>query len=67
MDRGRLPGELRIRVRWRALATDWFDYWFLSVSELDAVAGSAGWTLVDTDYDDSNDNYLAELTLEPGS
>jgi len=66
-DRGRLPGELRIRVRWRALATDWFDYWFLSVSELDAVAGSAGWTLVDTDYDDSNDNYLAELTLEPGS
>ena len=33
-DRGRHPGQLVIRVRWRYLATPWFDYWFLPIHQM---------------------------------
>ncbi len=64
VDRGRPPGQLRLRVRWDAIATEWFDYWFLPAAELAAIAESAGWRLTDTEHD--ADNYLAELTLAAG-
>ncbi len=60
-ERGRLPGQLMLRVRWRQLATPWFDYWFLTIEDLAQIAGAAGWTLVDSDCDDSN--YLAVFRL----
>ena len=50
-----------IRVRWENLATPWFDYWFLPIDELEAIAATSGWKLVDTVIE--NDNYLAELVL----
>lgn len=41
--RGRMPGQLRLRVRFRLAATPWFDYLIVSPDELrDLVAGS-GW------------------------
>ncbi len=59
--RGRRPGQLIIRVRWRAIATDWFDYWFLPVAELESLAMARGWRLADTVYE--RDHYLVELRL----
>jgi SAM-dependent methyltransferase len=61
MDRGRPAGQLTIRVRWEHLATPWFDYWFMSLDELAAIAASAGWEL--TDHEEDGGSYLAELSL----
>ncbi len=58
-DRGRHPGQMRLRVRWRHLATAWFDYWFLSIDELETIALAAGWRLSDHTADGAS--YLAEL------
>jgi hypothetical protein len=42
-ERGRMPGQLRIRVRHGLATTPWFDYLIVSPNELrDLVAGS-GW------------------------
>lgn len=60
-DRGRHPGQMLIRVRWHALATPWFDYWFVSVAELETLAAASGWTLRDTELEDVH--YLAHLEL----
>lgn len=43
--RGREPGQARLRVRHRRLATDWFDYWFQSRQELATVAEARWWQL----------------------
>ncbi len=60
-DRGRPPGQLTIRVRWRHLATAWFDYWFPATDELTTVATEGGWRLAHQDYKD--ESYLAQLEL----
>ena len=61
-ERGRLGGQLRLRVRYRELATDWFDYLVCSVDELrDLVAGTP-WRVADIDDMDAP-YYLATLEL----
>lgn len=59
-DRGRSGGQIRIRVRYRTFATPWFDYLFLSVDEVEAMARTAGWTLVDV-LRDEGPIYAVEL------
>jgi SAM-dependent methyltransferase len=60
--RGRLGGQLRLRLRYRELATEWFDYLVCSVAEFrELVAGSA-WQLADVDTQDAP-YYLATLEL----
>jgi SAM-dependent methyltransferase len=43
--RGRMAGHLRLRVRHRNLATDWFDYLLVSPEEMRALAEEAGWRI----------------------
>jgi SAM-dependent methyltransferase len=43
--RGRLPGGLRIRIRYQAYATPWFDYLIASPDEMGEIVESAGWHL----------------------
>ena len=43
--RGRLPGQIRIRVRYRELATPWFDYLMVSPDELEDILSGTGWQL----------------------
>ena len=45
--RGRLPGQLRLWTRWANVASPWFDYLFLPVQELEALAKESGWRLVE--------------------
>lgn len=59
--RGRQPGQMVIRVRWRMVTTPWFDYWFQPIGELESVAADAGWSMIDRDFE--SDHYLAELHL----
>src|SRR5918996_1157990 len=40
---GRMAGQVRIRVRYRELATPWFDYLLASPDEMAALAESGGW------------------------
>lgn len=43
--RGRMGGQIRIRARYRRLATPWFDYLFTSVRELERLVAGTGWVL----------------------
>ncbi len=60
-ERGRLGGQLRLRLRYRELATDWFDYLVCSVPELRSLLDGTGWRL--TDVDDADHPYYV-ATLE---
>lgn len=61
--RGRLGGQLRLRLRYRELATDWFDYLVCSPEELADLVAGTGWRLADVDTADAP-YYLATLTPE---
>ena len=62
-DRGRPPGQLTLRVRWGNLASEWFDYWFISTDELGEIAATSGWNLVDVATEEGA-HYLVELALD---
>jgi len=46
--RGRLPGQLRIRIRHRRYKTPWFGYLFVSSAELEGLLTGTGWSLIRT-------------------
>lgn len=46
--RGRMPGQVRIRVRSRRLRTPWFDYLFVSRKEMREIVEGAGWRVART-------------------
>lgn len=50
--RGRMSGQLRIRVRYRALLSDWFDYLIVSRDEMDSLFTGTGWRV--TQFIDSD-------------
>jgi SAM-dependent methyltransferase len=41
--RGRMSGQLRLRVRYRDYASSWFDYLIVSPEELEALVDGTGW------------------------
>ncbi|HUW81541.1 MAG TPA: class I SAM-dependent methyltransferase [Phycisphaerae bacterium] len=41
--RGRMAGQLRIRIRYKTLATPWFDYLLASKNEIRAIVDGTGW------------------------
>ncbi len=41
--RGRMPGQVRIRVRYRRHATPWFDYLMVSKEEMRGILADTGW------------------------
>lgn len=43
MQKGRMSGQLRIRVRFRNYATDWFDFLFVSKDEMTEILNDTGW------------------------
>lgn len=47
--RGRLGGQLRLRLRYREIATEWFDYLNCSVSELESLLVGTSWRLKSID------------------
>ncbi|MBY8875962.1 class I SAM-dependent methyltransferase [Micromonospora sp. PLK6-60] len=61
--RGRLGGQLRLRLRYRQLGTDWFDYLVCSVAELAELVHGSPWRLTDVDDADAP-YYLATLALK---
>jgi SAM-dependent methyltransferase len=60
-DRGRMSGQIRLRVRYREKATPWFDYLFLSIPEVEAIADAGGWRVTDVVGNDDGPMYVAVL------
>ena len=59
---GRLGGQLRLRLRYRMLATDWFDYLVCSPDELESLLLGTPWRLKTID-DEDQPYYLAVMEL----
>jgi SAM-dependent methyltransferase len=65
--RGRMSGQLRIRVRYRDYATPWFDYLIVSRDEMEEVVAGTGWRIVRYIGDDDGeyaDLYIAIMEKE---
>ena len=61
-ERGRFGGQLRLRLRYRLLATEWFDYLNCSAEELDELLAGTAWRLKSID-DRDRPYYLAVMEL----
>jgi SAM-dependent methyltransferase len=61
-ERGRLGGQLRLRLRYRELATEWFDYLNCSTAELEGLLAGTAWRLKSID-DRDRPYYLAVMEL----
>lgn len=60
--RGRMPGQVRIRVRFKTYATPWFDYLMVSKEELEDILQGTGWyPFRYIDSADSKGMYVAVL------
>lgn len=56
--RGRMPGQLRIRIRFGKYVTDWFDYLIVSKDEMKQILEGTGWKI--KKFIDSDDaQYIA--------
>lgn len=60
---GKMPGQVTIRVEFDGVATDWFDWLYVSPDELRAILPGTGWVLVDS-YDEGKDLWVAVLKAE---
>ncbi|WP_181684954.1 class I SAM-dependent methyltransferase [Halorhabdus salina] len=63
-DRGRFPGAIRMRTRYKTHATPWFDYLLVSPTEMDTVLEETIWTRTETWEGDAG-RYTAMLQKEP--
>ena len=61
-DRGRMSGQLRLRIRYRQYTTPWFDYLFVSKTEMEDILDATAWQ-VERYIDAANTpTYVAVLT-----
>lgn len=56
--RGRMPGQLRIRIRFKEYIGDWFDYLLVSKKEMQEILRDTGWK-VKKFIDSKNSPYIA--------
>ncbi len=59
-ERGRMSGQLRLRIRYKQYATPWFDYLFVSKSELENILVGTSWT-IERYIDSDKPTYVAIL------
>ena len=63
-ERGRMGGQLRIRIRFRKYIGRWFDYLIVSKAEMEEVLKGTGWKIKEfVDSDDSE--YVAIIEKTP--
>jgi SAM-dependent methyltransferase len=58
--RGRMPGQVRLRVRYGRLCTPWFDYLMVSKRELESLLRGSGWE-VERYLESEGDMYVAVI------
>ena len=60
--RGRMGGQIRLRIRYQKLMTPWFDYLFVSRAEMEELAEGTGWRISRVLEDEGGGPYFAVLT-----
>ena len=64
--RGRMAGQLRLRVRFRTYATPWFDYLLVSKAEMEEILAGTGWAVAEY-LDSPGPSYIAVIErVAPG-
>lgn len=64
--RGRMPGQIRFRLRRGLACTPWFDYLFVSPRELQGLLRGTGWHVARLIHDDEHSHfYAAVIDKEP--
>ena len=63
--RGRMGGQLRLRVRFGKYATDWFDYLIVSKKEMKAILKDTGWEAKRFIDSETSGQYMALITRKP--
>ncbi len=61
----KVPGQLRLRVKFMQYATDWHDYLYVSKPEMKAVLSGTGWKIkrfIDAKGHRKNGLYIAIIT-----
>jgi 2-polyprenyl-3-methyl-5-hydroxy-6-metoxy-1,4-benzoquinol methylase len=58
--RGRMGGQVRLRIRYRNCATPWFDYLMVSREEMNALLDGTGWRMAKT-FDSADMRYVAVI------
>ncbi len=61
--RGRMGGQVRIRVRFKKYATKWFDYLMVSKEEMREILRGTGWK-VERFIDSEDSSYIATISKE---
>jgi len=62
-NRGRMSGQLRIRVRFGKYATKWFDYLIVSKEEMKELLSGTGWKVKEF-LDSGDSSYIAVIEKE---
>lgn len=58
--KGRMSGQIRMRCRYKTLATPWFDYLMVSKDEMEEIVSGTGWKVRQYfDSDGPRPNYIA--------
>lgn len=58
-ERGRMAGQLRVRVRYKKYVTPWFDYLIVSKEEMENILVGTGWRV--TKYLESDNSYYIAI------
>jgi SAM-dependent methyltransferase len=61
--RGRMPGQVRIRARYRRYRTPWFDYLIVSKEEMAMILEGTGWSIART-FEGRGGAYVAVIERE---
>lgn len=61
--RGRMGGQVRIRIRYRNYATPWFDYLMVSKDEMRKIVDGTGWK-ISRFFDSKSSAYIAVIEKE---
>jgi cyclopropane fatty-acyl-phospholipid synthase-like methyltransferase len=61
VQRGRMPAQLRIRVRYRALKGVWFEYLLATQEEMQEILSGTGWRVSEFITSDEDVNYVAVI------
>ena len=61
-DRGRMTGQVRLRIRYRQYTTPWFDYLFVSKTEIEDILDSTPWQVESYINSTNTPTYIAILT-----
>jgi hypothetical protein len=59
-EKGRMPGQLRVRIRFRKCVGRWFDYLIVSKKEMEQIFKGTGWKIREF-IDSGNSAYIAAI------